>query len=190
MSTTWLSSAKTTYVSASRTARVSLSRSGRLSGQTRRLFGADFGFGIPKCSSIPTGPSQGSSGANPWATSATSLRQLERPFAVEVITGLPFTTNARVEPCGTGRPWTWNEMRELARIPPGGGRTDRSSKDFAFSAECGARGLGVRVGMSHPHLRRPVLRSEDVDRVHVDPRAGETLRDLCEFSGPVQELEV
>src|SRR5437667_792036 len=154
MSTTWLSSAKTTYVSASRTARVSLSRSGRLSGQTRRRFGADFGFGIPKCNSIPTGPSQGSSGANRWATSATSLLQLERPFAAEVITGRPVTTHALVEPCGTGRPWTRNEMRELVRIPPDAGRTDRSSNDFALSADCGPLGLGIRVGISHPHLRR------------------------------------
>src|SRR5439155_19855610 len=36
----------------------------------------------------------------------------------------------------------------------------------------------------------PVLRSQDVNRVHVDSRPGEALRDLCQFSWPVQELEV
>src|SRR5256885_16988930 len=75
-----------------------LSKSGLLSGHTRRFFGADFGFGRPKWRSIPTGPSQGSSGAKRWATSATRRLQEESPFAVDVITGLPFTSQERVEP--------------------------------------------------------------------------------------------
>src|SRR2546422_3972804 len=119
---TWLSSAKMTYVSASKTERLSLSRSGLLSGQTRLVFGADFGLGIPKSSTIPTGPSQGSSGANRWATSATRRRQDGRPFAVDVITGLPFTSQDRRQPCAIGRPRTWHRRTPL-------GRGERGSDD-------------------------------------------------------------
>src|SRR6266704_412390 len=153
MSTTWLSSAKMTYVSESKTLRQSLSRSGRLSGQTRRLFGADFGFGIPKCNSIPTGPSHGSVGANLCATSATRRRQVASPFAADVITGLPLTTQDRAEPCGTGRPCTWNVMTASERNPPASETDARPGDTWAVSVVIRARAFGGRLAMSHPHLR-------------------------------------
>src|SRR5439155_24179390 len=247
MSTTWLSSAKTTYVSASKTARVSLSKSGRLSGQTRRVFGADFGFGRPKCRSIPTGPCQGCSGAKSWATSATSLRQADSPFAVEVMIGLPLTTNARVDPCGAGRPCTRNMILPSVRTTPetagsfrscdprtrvryfdcpvaiyptspplAGGVWRPADNDPCAINICPRTGLflwtptdikphgrwlkvsalfqrdlrALRVVDDERDLRPAVFRREDVDRVHIDPRAGEAPGNLRELTGAVHQLQV
>src|SRR5437773_6480376 len=108
---------------------------------------------MPKCNSIPTGPSHGASGANRCATSATRRRHVASPFAADVMTGLPLTTQDRVDPCGTGRPCTWNVMTASERNPPALGIDARLGGGSVLSLAIRPCVLGGRLAMSHPHLR-------------------------------------
>ncbi len=60
---------------------------------------------------------------------------MDSPFDVVVITGLPLTIHARVDPWGTGSPRTWNAIAEGRTIPSGAFSSYRTrDTDRAFRA--------------------------------------------------------